>query len=822
MRTLTREQILSLSGLALHHPDTLPAAQDLVLQWLRTYPGDLQVQAAYARILLARGQPEAARHIAARISRADPWDETFYRLHIQTAGNSLAAQAANACLRALDAAPFPDIPLPAWGAALAQTRAALRRGDVQGAQEAFQEAAAVLSHVPLAACIHLQLLGAQFPSSDDEAHCALPITPPVQHALQQHYARWPDCLPLALWYAEQKLACGQEAGAVAILHRCATQDVGGQTPKRIWGEQHPYKALWPSALSLPLEIALPAALNASLGWNQLPKAENLPFGEQAAPSSGEKAPPQAATTPKGGVPSPRALPGKRNFLHPREHVYVLLTTQRGLEAQYGAPQSRRVLAALQRLEHTLQAHFRGGALLLVVDSAQSMARLGLPPATPDDAWSIKLTLQDVREHLRTRGKDIGALLIAGGPQVVPFHHLPNPVSDDDPHIPTDAPYASLDADFFAWEWPTGRLPGDATRRASVLIAQIEALHDRYAQPPSRGTWLWEMIRQWQRRLRTVTQEEPMAMGYTAAIWWRASLEVLSPIGSATDLLASPPILSSNFIGSGLAQARAGYFNLHGRVDAPEWFGQCDPRRECAEDFPVALRPQDVSRLGGMPRVVLSEACYGAHLEGRALEDSVALQFLAHGAHALIGSTTLAYGAISNQLIAADLLSERFWRALQRGLPAGEALQAARLAMAAELKRRQGVLDAEDRKALMSFVLLGDPMAQVFPQMRWRRAKSVSSPVEVPSLHDGEAAGEMLSDEAVMQVKQMMRQYLPGMRNADWSLRSEEGHLHAKSSTASARRKVLIFRKALPGAQQRQYVRVTLDEHERVTRLAVSR
>ena len=50
------------------------------------------------------------------------------------------------------------------------------------------------------------------------------------------------------------------------------------------------------------------------------------------------------------------------------------------------------------------------------------------------------------------------------------------------------------------------------------------------------------------------------------------------------------------------------FNLHGLVDAPEWYGQRDPnssdaarrRRLKAMDYPVAVRPADVLNSGRAP------------------------------------------------------------------------------------------------------------------------------------------------------------------------------------------------------------------------------
>ncbi len=807
---ITRPQLLTLLEAALRLPETLPAAQDLALAWLKAYPGDLAARAAYARILLARGQSAPARHIAARLCRLDPADGRAQSLLVQAARREQpeTAARANACLLALGEQPWPNVPLPPWGAALARARRALETGDLPAAERNFHAALSAAPETPLLACTHLRLLAAQAPPGDEETHCTLPPVPAVRSLLAHYRARWPECLPLALWHAEHLLASGQEARAVAILHRCATQDLGGQTPIRLWGAAHPYRALWPEELRLPLEQALPAPLSALLGWNQLP----------GAPAGGAP-PPQTEAAPKrAGAPGT----SRRRRLFGERAAYVILTTLEGLRAQYGEAQSKRVWAALRRLQQALEARFRGGALLVAADSARGMAQYGLPPAAADDPWGIKLTLHDVQDYLHARGRRIGALLIVGGGEVVPFHRLPNPVADDDPDVPSDAPYGSADEDYFLGQWPVGRLPGDASGRAGVLIAQIEALYRRY-RPSGGGMRRWQAAARWLRTLLIPAEEPPQALGYTAAVWWRAAVEVMRPIGSPADLRASPPTLADEFIRGSLRPARMGYFNLHGRVDAAEWFGQCDPRAPCEEDYPVALRPQDVARAASVPRVIFSEACYGAHLEGRRLEDSLALQFLAHGAQAVAGSTVLAYGAPGGaRLIAADLLGQRFWRALRRGLTAGEALRQARLEMAAELQRRQGLLDAEDQKTLISFVLYGDPLARVQYPGPLHRPKSARAPLWVTGLSDGEAMPDALAPEVAAQVKQMVQEYLPGMRGAAWSLHA--GHAaHPKGGGRRIpRRQVVILHKAMPGGRQHQYARVTLDERGRVARLAVSR
>lgn len=63
------------------------------------------------------------------------------------------------------------------------------------------------------------------------------------------------------------------------------------------------------------------------------------------------------------------------------------------------------------------------------------------------------------DALGKRGGRIGALLIVGGDEVVPFHRLPNPTDDLDVEVLSDNPYATRDSNYFIPEWAVGRLPG---------------------------------------------------------------------------------------------------------------------------------------------------------------------------------------------------------------------------------------------------------------------------------------------------------------------------------------------------------------------------
>ena len=158
-------------------------------------------------------------------------------------------------------------------------------------------------------------------------------------------------------------------------------------------------------------------------------------------------------------------------------------------------------------------------------------------------------------------------------------------------------------------------------------------------------------------------------------------------------------------GLGAGEASVRYFNLHGKPDGRQWYGQSDPFLAAAyDDFPVAMRRSDVSAAEPRGSVVVTEACYGATLAA----GSIATRFLRLGAAVLFGSTAMSYGAINAPVSGADMLAMEFLRRLLGGATAGDAFLQAKTAFARTMMAEQGFLDPEDQKTLLSFVLYGDP------------------------------------------------------------------------------------------------------------------
>ncbi len=566
----------------------------------------------------------------------------------------------------------------------------------------------------------------------------------------------------------------------------------------------------------------------------------------------------------------------------RYPVYVLFSLKGGLQAVYG-PQVAAVEQEMNELASTVRQRRGWGACVFFADQLSSVGPFDLRPVRSADPWELKLALADLDAALARQGARIGAVLIVGGPEIVPFHHLPNPVDDPDVDVASDNPYASRDENYFTPDWPVGRLPGGAANDATLLCGSLRSIrcsHQAKDGPaPKNPGNLWG-LRDWLRQQIAHYRKVPGNFGYTAAIWQQAAALVYHPIGRPAALKVSPPlgiysydpaVYAANVIPA--LVGRLGYFNLHGLVDAPEWFGQRDPLAPAeGPDYPVALRPRDIGPGNGTPtnpseppRIVFSEACYGLHIQGRTPEDAIALKFLQAGSLAVAGSTCMAYGSVDAPLVAADLLGHTFWSLLQEGLPAGEALRQAKLHLAATMHRRQGHLDGEDQKTLISFTLLGDPLAQAVPAGRLPKslrlsASSVRTVCTVCDRAEPGAPAVPLSPAMAASVRRVVARYLPGMSDArlvavrprpdctgeghscptsqlerglqsasDGSGRparrggKSRGNPPRKGELAGAQRLITLSKQiAVAGGVHPRLARLTLGEHGELIKLVVSR
>ncbi len=284
----------------------------------------------------------------------------------------------------------------------------------------------------------------------------------------------------------------------------------------------------------------------------------------------------------------------------------------------------------------------------------------------------------------------------------------------------------------------------------------------------------------------------------------------------------------------------GYYNLHGLSDSAEWYGQRDMSDPVGgEDYPVALSVKDLIKNGRAPRIIFTEACYGAYIHNKSENESVALRFLGIGVPAFIGSTGISYGSITAPLIGADLLGYLFWKNIQEGYSVGDAFNLAKINLVREMNRRQGFLDGEDQKTLVSFVLYGDPLMK--SNIGGSQAKSLPRLREQPAIkticdrRENDNSPQLVSQELLIEVKKAVHKYLPGFDAAE--IFCSEEHVSCQESEhrcpmyelgGKAVSPELIGRKVITMSKQiraghvhTHYVKATVDKSGKLVKLAVS-
>jgi len=234
--------------------------------------------------------------------------------------------------------------------------------------------------------------------------------------------------------------------------------------------------------------------------------------------------------------------------------YVILTSRGNLEKKYGANTADVVIESMRKLCLNIVDLPGWNSLVYVPDDEASAREQGLEPIHASDAWKIKLSLTDLDAKLASRGEMIGALLIIGGSDIVPFHMLPNPTDDSDVNVPSDNPYATLDENYFIQQWPVGRIPDEAGTDAGYLLEQIRFLTKEYelkvkSKKSISTNILANLLRSLAQRFQTfnLRYQKPDNIGCTAEVWKPASSEVFAVIDRSERLLSSPPITNTNLL-----------------------------------------------------------------------------------------------------------------------------------------------------------------------------------------------------------------------------------------------------------------------------------
>ncbi len=872
--------------------------RQLVLNWLAAFPGDINFNYLYAKSLVEDGKAQQSLPILDLICSTDPDFLQAHELRLSAYAQTGKDTSSDAgYIFAIAGKSVAGTSVPSWAKYYREGQEAFENEKLEDAELLVQQALIADPKVDLTACFHLQISS------------ILHDTQTLANLANLYHARWSDCLPVTLYLAAAKLNLGEDTEAVALLHQCAAKDTAGQVIQRIWGENHPYRMLYPDQMQIRFDISVPSSIIAALGWNQ------LPFSTQSAPpqvqietpvpqeeleeviqpesvpdetvipefdpeltytppqeeleNQPQYEPPFTVNEPENVVAfveneevveeklGPESLQDVRQELERiasrlrmpgvtrtdgRFPTYVVLTTRKGLENQYGSQTSFILDELMKQVVEAIRRKQGWNALIFYVDDPACTTAFGIKPSPYNDPWKIKLAVADLDKALGKRGEMIGALLIVGGPEIVPFHHLPNPTDDADTEIASDNPYATLDDNYFIPEWSVGRLPGGTNRDAGLLLQYLRKMIAYHSSQSSQEPW-WQRVSIfspiWMGMRRVfahgVVNTRP-SFGYSAAVWNQASLEVFRQIGDGQSMLSSPPTKTGELVGNGYLPAKLQYFNLHGVTDAPEWYGQSDYNDlKDNPEYPVALSPQDILNDGNPPAVVFSEACYGAYIDGKNENEALSLKFLSTGTKAFAGSTCVSYGSVSAPLIGADQLASQFWKGIKEGTPVGEALRNAKVQMAQEMSRRQGFLDGEDQKTLISFVLYGDPMFSITQNKMNKkgitRDRIKEKVLTVCESDEKQGILDEMDQETMSHVKLIVEQYLPGLKDANFTVskqiasRVQNGDSRNKSTQPlEEKRTVVTVSKAYSVSRTRHYhyARLTIDPKGKVIKLAVSR
>ncbi|MGB9639936.1 MAG: C25 family cysteine peptidase [Anaerolineales bacterium] len=953
---LERHEIIRLIKIAIHQREYRFASQ-VALDWLTEFPGDLYIKYWYGVGRAKEGHLQLSASILDDLLESDPQflealkarivveqqlqnDTRKSLAHSQPSRPNMDLFELQEWLFALSG---ETIGLPKrsyeelasrWGEELyylqknsATNQPHPKSENIQEYERSIHGLIAAKADHPLIAISHISHLYQQY------LHQRFPIA--ALNDLVNHYLTlFPKCLFLNYVFVDCLMETGHPEQGVALLHSLAARDISAQVAKRIWQADKPFFSIWPHTLYKKFNIPIPAGVAAYLGLNQLPEistASYIPQAEESEPTYPEPA--VAATnvdfsTPSKKIdysspstqksnPSPTIASIQETFnqisqqinqpqlnnLDGRQPVYVILTANQPLQ-NLGLSITNKLESAMLNFLQAIQIHTGWRGLIYYVDEgkiipALKQANSGLS-AKPSDPWQIKHCLTNLDQELAAQGEMIGALLILGGNEVIPFHRLPNPVEDGDEDILSDNPYAARDDNYLALDWPIGRIPILTTNpqftldvlnqlAQSHLTKSATSFNGKFKNPTLRWffTWITFLSQLFDHR-----NPSPSSFGYTAAAWRLASFAVFKEIGNPQNMLISPQRASKlkpaetakqrlvrhalkiskasngnhqtdmrlsrtpNII---LPQADSGYFNLHGLVDSAEWFGQSDPTETgfydpTQSEHPIALQPGDIL-LNTNPafKVIFSEACFGANITAKQVEESLALSFLSKGAQAFVGSTATAYGSNSTPLIAADFLAQTFWKNLRSGIPAGEALRQAKLTLAASNGKSQNTLDAEDQKTIIAFILLGDPLAQ-FDQKNSspkiiRHSKSIQMAPHVVCDRGMQPCQPMeITPQMEAAIKKMVKKYLPGMEKAHLSILGNSKECpgacaqcqancglkqfapktqfnHSKSNAnALPDRKVVILKKEdrWQNHVYTQYARLTLDQSGRLLKISISK
>ena len=177
--------------------------------------------------------------------------------------------------------------------------------------------------------------------------------------------------------------------------------------------------------------------------------------------------------------------------------------------------------------------------------------------------------------------------------------------------------------------------------------------------------------------------------------------------------------------------------------------------------------------------------------------------------------------------------------MQDGYTAGESLRRAKIHLANEMHKRQGYLDGEDQKTLISFVLYGDPLAAPHrhPNITKKSLRLPTISSEIKTVCDKANPNQTpeIPEQVIHQVKNIVKNYLPGMAGAKILYSQEHtkcngdncpvphGNIASIHQNQQSRNVITLSKQIVQDKNKHpRHARITLNQKGKVIKLAVSR
>jgi hypothetical protein len=799
--------------------------------WLASYPNDLFSDLHKAKGLILQRRPREAIQCLTNVLLRDPEFLEAYMLLSEIGGN-VDEKAVKSFMFILGGTTLDISLIYPWAVTLRAIRMGIRKGELENTGKLLTGLLKSESNNPLVALAHSQYL-----IQTQEPLFSLPI-------VQQYHEKWPECLQFSLMTADLKMQNGEESEAINLLHQCVSKDPSGQVLRRMYGGNHEFGSLWDQNQRITLDMPIPSSVGVALEWNK------LDAGNSYSDGLGREGPIlQSNISDIAGQEKEISKKTRKISKSTMIPVYVILSTKSGLETKYGKKTAQIIIEEMSELSKAVGQKKNWDSLLFLPDDPGNLKSQEIQPVSTIDPWKIKLALNDLDKSLKKQSRMIGAVVIAGGHEIVPFHKLPNPTDDSDDGVLSDNPYSTSSGNYLLPEWPVGRLPDESGGDAGLLLEQIRMVTTFHQSALKNSNPLTRLVttildRTEIRRFVRDLISPPKNFGYSAAVWRRSSLSAFRPIGAGSSLRVTPPFLAENIDVDNLMKSKCAFFNLHGLSNTPEWYGQRDFSEDPqGPDFPIAITARDIKKFRNNVDLTFTEACYGGYIIGKKIDESIALKLISIGSQGLVASTCIAYGSVFPPLIGADLLAFIFWKFIKDGYSFGESLLQAKIGLVKVMSQRQGYLDGEDQKTLESFVLYGDPLGYLEENIYLEK----QSPEELPSPdlsasytdRNGTITNSpRISKQVITEINELVESYIPNLENAKIKIREHKIRLDKMYATTGPKigyrdaeiqgkigtRTQVTYSQKLKSARlvHEQFARVTLDETGKVIKLAVSR